>query len=72
MHIHTHLKKFFSLHTPHPNSCDIERLSFNLQGEMQAEPQDEKKRHHISHSNIAPLAISLDFIIHYARDNLLL
>lgn len=57
------------LQTSHPNSCDIERLSFNLPREMQAESQDGEKCH-ISHSNISPLAISLDFIIHYARDNL--
>lgn len=68
---HAHFKAISSLKTSHPNSCDIEQLSFNLQEEMQAEPQDEK-RCHISHSDISPVAISSDFIIHYARDNLLL
>lgn len=71
MYICTHLKALDYIQTSHPNSCDIERVSFNLRGEMQAEPQDEK-RCHISGGNISPLAISSDFIMHYARDNLLL
>lgn len=34
--------------TSHTNSCDIEQLLFNLGGETQAEPQDEKKMPHLS------------------------
>lgn len=48
-HVHEHMcaHAHVSKHSPcppppHPNGCDIERSSFNLQGEMQAEPQKMK------------------------------
>lgn len=70
---HTHTSKCSSTLQHHTLIAVISSgCRLILEEKCKLSPPKMKKRCHISRSNISPLAISSDFIIHYARDNLLL